>query len=72
MPSSARQDHGIADVVFHIFEMTFELSTDLTCIAPYTADLLWHWARTRDMPTMIRYLDHLATPATGPSPNALE
>ncbi|GFU96877.1 hypothetical protein TNCV_3727141 [Trichonephila clavipes] len=20
---------------------------------------LWHWARTRDMPTMIRYLDHL-------------
>ncbi|GFS58770.1 hypothetical protein TNCV_4270851 [Trichonephila clavipes] len=19
----------------------------------------WHWARTRDMPTMIRYLDHL-------------
>ncbi|GFX55008.1 hypothetical protein TNCV_4356641 [Trichonephila clavipes] len=26
---------------------------------PYTAGLLWHWARTRDMPTMIRYLDHL-------------
>ncbi|GFV59966.1 hypothetical protein TNCV_3829811 [Trichonephila clavipes] len=33
---------------------------------------LWHWARTRDMPTVIRYLDHLATPATGPSSKALE
>ncbi|GFX66993.1 hypothetical protein TNCV_4181181 [Trichonephila clavipes] len=26
---------------------------------PCTAGLLWHWARTRDMPTMIRYLVNL-------------
>ncbi|GFX46622.1 hypothetical protein TNCV_4550611 [Trichonephila clavipes] len=25
---------------------------------PYTAGLWWYWARTHDMPAMIRYLDH--------------
>ncbi|GFV56777.1 hypothetical protein TNCV_153191 [Trichonephila clavipes] len=25
---------------------------------PYTAGLYWYWARTRDMPATIRYLDH--------------
>ncbi|GFV34004.1 hypothetical protein TNCV_2614021 [Trichonephila clavipes] len=31
---------------------------------PYTAGLLkWYWARTHDMPAMIRYLDHFATAA---------
>ncbi|GFV17468.1 hypothetical protein TNCV_4323341 [Trichonephila clavipes] len=28
-------------------------------IAALHGGSLWHWARTRDMPTMIRYLDHL-------------
>ncbi|GFX41836.1 hypothetical protein TNCV_389491 [Trichonephila clavipes] len=27
------------------------------------AGLWWYWARTRDMPAMIRYLDHWATAA---------
>ncbi|GFW95246.1 hypothetical protein TNCV_314481 [Trichonephila clavipes] len=35
-------------------------SIDLTCIAAlHGGSFLWHWARTRDMPTMVRYLDHL-------------
>ncbi|GFU98916.1 hypothetical protein TNCV_3381621 [Trichonephila clavipes] len=25
---------------------------------PYTVGLEWYWARTRDMPVTIRYLDH--------------
>ncbi|GFW58583.1 hypothetical protein TNCV_718831 [Trichonephila clavipes] len=44
---------------YHTNERTFQLSIDLTCIAAPTAGLLRHWARTRDMPTMIRYHDHL-------------
>ncbi|GFT79899.1 hypothetical protein TNCV_4598131 [Trichonephila clavipes] len=28
---------------------------------PYTAGLSWYWARTHDMPAMIRYIDHWAT-----------
>ncbi|GFT41256.1 hypothetical protein TNCV_3899621 [Trichonephila clavipes] len=35
-------------------------SPNLTCIAVlHGGPFLWHWARTPDMPTMIRYLDHL-------------
>ncbi|GFV29537.1 hypothetical protein TNCV_4489911 [Trichonephila clavipes] len=30
---------------------------------PYKAILLWYWARTHDMPAMIRYPDHCATGA---------
>ncbi|GFT69481.1 hypothetical protein TNCV_1297661 [Trichonephila clavipes] len=29
--------------------------------------LQWYWARTHDMPTMIRYLDHWVTAALGNS-----
>ncbi|GFX04800.1 hypothetical protein TNCV_2247831 [Trichonephila clavipes] len=32
----------------HTNGRTFQHSTDLTCIVPYTAGLKWHWARTRD------------------------
>ncbi|GFU77924.1 hypothetical protein TNCV_521241 [Trichonephila clavipes] len=42
----------------HQREDISSLSKDLTHRCP-TAGLLWHWDRTRDMPTMIRYLDHL-------------
>ncbi|GFV38095.1 hypothetical protein TNCV_4204051 [Trichonephila clavipes] len=30
---------------------------------PYTTSLQRYWARTHDMPAMIRYLDHWATTA---------
>ncbi|GFX69581.1 hypothetical protein TNCV_1769501 [Trichonephila clavipes] len=33
---------------------------------PYTAGIWWYWARTHDMPAMIRYLDHWATAAPLP------
>ncbi|GFW87715.1 hypothetical protein TNCV_4486801 [Trichonephila clavipes] len=41
-------------------EWTFQLSIDLTCIAAPTRRVFCGpGARTRNMPTMIRYLDHL-------------
>ncbi|GFS91505.1 hypothetical protein TNCV_1139401 [Trichonephila clavipes] len=44
---------------YHTNERTFQLSIDLTGIAALHGGSFLHWARTRDMPTMIRYLDHL-------------
>ncbi|GFW60766.1 hypothetical protein TNCV_571121 [Trichonephila clavipes] len=42
-----------------------ELSIDLTCIAALHGGSWWYWARTHDMPAMIRYLDHWAIAALG-------
>ncbi|GFV42674.1 alpha-2 adrenergic receptor [Trichonephila clavipes] len=54
---------------YHTNGRTFQLSTDLTCIAALQdRSLVWYWARTYDMPTMIRYLDHWAIAA----PNKLQ
>ncbi|GFW49828.1 hypothetical protein TNCV_1884921 [Trichonephila clavipes] len=39
-----------------------ELNCTVTCMV-----LKWYWARTHDMPAMIRYLDHWATADPEPS-----
>ncbi|GFS90496.1 hypothetical protein TNCV_4097011 [Trichonephila clavipes] len=37
---------------------TFQLSTDVHC-SPTRKGLQWYWARNRDKPATIRYLDHM-------------
>ncbi|GFT37270.1 hypothetical protein TNCV_1127081 [Trichonephila clavipes] len=44
---------------YHTNERTFQFSIDLTCIAALHGGSFVALARTRDTPTMIRYLDHL-------------